>query len=456
MHVRSFLFSVLIVAFACLSSGRVLADHGVFNPQTFTLDNGLQVIVLPNHRVPVVTHMVYYKVGSADEPPGKSGVAHLLEHLMFKGTKERPSGDFSRIVARNGGSENAFTSLDFTGYFQTVAADRLELMMGMEADRMVNLILDPKEVETERLVVLEERRMRTDNDPGSILGEHVNAALFLNYPYRQPVIGWEHEIKALTVDALRAFYQRWYYPGNAILLVAGDITAEQLKPMAERTYGRIPARPDVARDRPAEPPQSASRRVELKSVRVRQPSWQRTYLAPTRLTEIKGGAGVEHADALEILADVLGGGSSGPLYRALVIEQKLAISAGAGYRASGMGPGRFVFYAAPRPGVTIAKLEAAMEAELAGILKNGVADDDVERAKTRTLAEAVYALDSLATGARIFGSALASGRTIDDVENWPHRIEAVTTEAVNAAARAVIKDRPSVTSLLLSADKGGS
>jgi len=456
MHKRSFLLSVLIAAVLCLSGGQAQAGHGVFNPQTFTLENGLQVVVLPNHRVPVVTHMVYYKVGSADEPPGKSGVAHLLEHLMFKGTKERPSGDFSRIVARNGGSENAFTSLDFTGYFQTVAADRLELMMGMEADRMVNLILDPKEVETERLVVLEERRMRTDNDPGSILGEHVNAALFLNYPYRQPVIGWEHEIKALSVDALRAFYQRWYYPGNAILLVAGDITAEQLKPMAERTYGRIPARPDVARDRPSEPPQSASRRVELKSERVRQPSWQRTYLAPTRLTEIKGGAGVEHADALEILADVLGGGSSGPLYRSLVIEQKLAISAGAGYRASGMGPGRFVFYAAPRPGVTIAKLEAAMDAELAKILKNGVADDDVQRAKTRTLAEAVYALDSLATGARIFGSALASGRTIDDVENWPHRIEAVTTEAVNAAARAVIKGRPSVTSLLLSADKGGS
>ncbi len=454
MNARSFLFILLIAALAGLSVGPAWADNGVFNPQTFTLKNGLQVIVIPNHRVPVVTHMVYYKVGSADEPPGHSGVAHLLEHLMFKGTKERPSGEFSRIVARNGGSENAFTSLDFTGYFQTVAADRLGLMMAMEADRMTNLVLDPKEVDTERLVVLEERRQRTDNDPGSILGEHVNAALFLNYPYRQPVIGWEHEIKALSVEQLRNFYQRWYSPGNAILIVAGDITAEQLKPMAERTYGRIPARPDISRQRPTEPPHFASRRIELKSQRVREPSWSRTFLAPSRITAIMGGAGVEHADALEILADVLGGGASGPIYRSLVIEQKLAISAGADYHASGMGPGRFIFYASPRPGVSIAKLENAMETELAKIIETGVSGDDVERAKIRILAEAVYALDSLSTGARIFGSALASGRTIDDVENWPHRIEAVTTEQVNAAARAVIKDRPSVTSLLLSAEEG--
>ncbi len=453
MRIRPLLLAVLIAALTGLWDGPARAGHGVFNPQTFTLKNGLQVIVLPNHRVPVVINMIYYKVGSADEPPGKSGVAHLLEHLMFKGTKKRPSGDFSRIVARNGGSENAFTSLDFTGYFQTVAADRLELMMDMEADRMINLVFDPKQVETERLVVLEERRMRTDNNPGAILGEHVNAALFLNYPYRQPVIGWEHEIKALSVDALRNFYRRWYYPGNAILIVAGDITVEKLKPMAERTYGRIPARPLVLRDRPKEPPQYASRRVELKSERVRQPAWSRIYLAPTRITGIMGGAGVEYADALEILADVLGGGSSGPLYRSLVIRQKLAVSAGVGYRSGGMGPGRLIFYAAPRPGVSMARLEAAMDAELAKVVDTGVSGDDVERAKTRILADAVYALDSLATGARIFGSALASGRTIDGVENWPDRIEAVTVEAVNAAARAVIKDRPSVTSLLLAAEK---
>ncbi len=454
MRLKTVLLFLLIAVVTWGAGKQALADHGVFNPQSFTLKNGMQVVVLPNSRVPVVTHMVWYKVGSADEPPGQSGVAHLLEHLMFKGTKSRPSGEFSRIVARNGGTENAFTSLDFTAYFQTVASDRLELMMSMEADRMSNLVLDPKEVDTERLVVLEERRSRTDNEPGAILSEHVNAALFLNYPYRQPVIGWEHEIKALNVDGLRDFYQRWYYPANAILIVAGDITVEKLRPMAERTYGQIPARPFVARNRPSEPPQAASRRVELKSPRVRQSSWQRTYLAPTRLTAIRGGGGVEHADALEILADVLGGGSTSPLYRSLVIEQKLAISAGAGYRSSGMGPGRFMLYGSPRPGVSIEQLETAMEAELAKVLDAGVSDEDVQRAKTRTLAEAIFALDSLATGARIFGSALASGRTIDEVENWPHRIEAVTTEAVNAAARAVLKDQPSVTSLLLAAEKG--
>ena len=430
------------------------AAAALFHPKVHTLANGMEVVVIEDHRAPVVTHMVWYKLGAADEPPGKSGIAHFLEHLMFKGTPKVASGQFSKIIARNGGSDNAFTSYDYTGYFQNAAKDKLDLVMGMEADRMTNLVLDPKEVDTERLVVLEERRQRTDNDPGSILGEHVNAALFLNYPYRQPVIGWEHEIKALSVEQLRNFYQRWYSPGNAILIVAGDITAEQLKPMAERTYGRIPARPDISRQRPTEPPHFASRRIELKSQRVREPSWSRTFLAPSRITAIMGGAGVEHADALEILADVLGGGASGPIYRSLVIEQKLAISAGADYHASGMGPGRFIFYASPRPGVSIAKLENAMETELAKIIETGVSGDDVERAKIRILAEAVYALDSLSTGARIFGSALASGRTIDDVENWPHRIEAVTTEQVNAAARAVIKDRPSVTSLLLSAEEG--
>lgn len=442
-------YSFALLAFAALlAPTRALADHGVFNPQTLTLANGMQVVVIANHRMPVVTHMVWYKAGSADEAPGKTGTAHLLEHLMFKGTRNYPSGVFSKSVARVGGSENAFTSLDYTGYFQTVAREHLEEMMTMEADRMRNLIFDPKEVDTERQVVLEERRQRTDNDPGSILREHVNGALFLNYPYRGPIIGWEHEISGLDIEDLRAFYRRWYYPANAILVVAGDITMAELKPMAERTYGQIPGSPLLPRNRPSEPPQRASRRVSLKDLRVRQPSWSRIYLAPSRQTSIAGGPQIEHSYALEILSGVIGGGATSQIYRSLVVDKKLAVSAGAAYSPGSLGPARFIFYASPTPGTSMQTIEQAMEQEIAKILSNGVKAKDVKRIKKSMIAEAIYARDSLSDGARILGSALASGRTIQDVEQWPHKISAVTLAQVNAAARAVFEGRPSVTALL--------
>ena len=433
---------------AVLSPLDAVAGHGGFNPQTFTLANGMQVVVVSNHRMPVVTHMLWYKAGAADEAPGKTGSAHLLEHLMFKGTESFPSGAFSKNVARVGGSENAFTSLDYTGYYQTVAVQHLEKMMTMEADRMRNLILDPGEVDTERLVVLEERRQRTDNDPGAILREHVNAALFLNYPYRRPIVGWEHEIRALNVDDLRTFYRKWYSPGNAVLVVAGDITMAELKPVAERTYGKIPGSPFVDRARPGEPPQSASRRISLKDARVRQPSWSRTYLAPSRHTSIAGGPESLHSYALEVLAGVIGGGATSQIYKALVVDRKLAVSAGAGYGSGSLGPTRFSFYASPAPGVSMETLEQAMEEEVAKLLDQGVKEEDVGRVKKSMIAEAVYARDSLSGGARVLGSALVSGRTIEDVEQWPHRIDAVTLDQVNAAARAVLDGRPSITAVL--------
>lgn len=448
MRIRFHLFLAFVLSVALPVVSASAAD-GVFNPETFMLNNGMRVVVVPNHRVPVVTHMVWYKAGSADEAPGRTGAAHLLEHLMFKGTKSLPSGEFSKIVARNGGTENAFTSLDYTGYFQTVAVDRLETMMAMEADRMTNLVLDQKEVDTERMVVLEERRQRTDNNPAAILREHVNAAMYLNYPYRRPIIGWEHEIQKLTIDDLKNFYSRWYTPGNAILVVAGDMTAEKLRPMAERTYGKIPPGGAVFRDRPSEPAHWASRRVELKDQRVSQPTWSRSYLAPSQVTAVRDGAGTEYAIALEVLAEIVGHGSSSPLYRSMVIDKKMAVTAAVNYSPDSLGPARFTFYALPRPGVSIADIETAMEAEIAKIIDQGVSADQLARAKTRLLADAVYARDSLSTGAHILGAALASGKSIEDVESWPHRIDAVTVEAVNAATRAVFDDRPSVTAVLL-------
>ena len=417
---------------------------GVFNPQTFRLDNGLQVVVVPNHRVPVVTQMLWYKAGSADEPPGRSGVSHLLEHLMFKGTKTLAAGEFSRILARNGGRENAFTSYDYTGYYQTVAVDRLELVMEMESDRMTNLVITEDELDIERRVILEERRLRVDNDPSSILAEQANAALFMNHPYRRPIIGWEHEIRAIELDDVLQFYRRWYTPSNAVLVVAGDITAEELRPLAERTYGRIPAADAPPRMRPSEPPQKARRQITLRDSRVRQPSWSRTVLAPSYTAGEK-----EHAYALEVLAEILGGGATSRVYRTLVVEDKLAVSAGAYYSADSLGPSRFSFYASPRPGVSMKAIEAAMDALVEKLLSDGVSDEEVARAKKHMQAGAIYARDSLSTGARVLGSALASGRTVEDVETWPERIGAVDAAGVNAAARAVIVNSRSVTSLLL-------
>ncbi|NQV84678.1 MAG: insulinase family protein [Rhodospirillales bacterium] len=404
----------------------------------------MRVVLIQNHRVPVVTHMVWYGVGAADEGPGESGIAHFLEHLMFKGTKKRAPGEFSRILARNGGQENAFTSSDYTAYFQTVAVDRLEMVMEMEADRMTNMVLTEKGVETEKAVVLEERRSRTDNNPASRLSEQVNAALYLNHPYRRPVIGWAHEIQSLNLESVMAFYKKWYDPSNAILVVGGDITPSILKPLAEKYYGSIPAAPPTPRVRPTEPPQSAKRTVTLKDARVRQPAWGRSYLAPSLLT-----GETQHAYALEVLANILGNGATSRLYQSLVVEQKLALSAGAYYGANDRGPSTFGLYASPKPGVSMQTLENKIGEELAKLLEGGVTASELARAKKRMQAQAIFARDSLSAGARTLGAALAIGLTVEDVESWPERIGAVTGEQISAAAKAVLRDSHSVTSYLL-------
>lgn len=449
-HLSSFLIQriVPLIASAAIAWTGTAAHAGVFNPETFMLENGMQVVVVPNHRVPVVTHMVWYRVGSADEEANESGIAHFLEHLMFKGTKKRKNGEFSEIVARNGGQENAFTSTDYTGYYQTIAVDRLEMVMEMEADRMTNLVITPDQVEPERQVVLEERRSRIENEPGSILREHISASLFMAHPYRNPVIGWKHDIENLNIDRILTFYKRWYAPNNAILVVAGDITAEKLKPLAEKYYGVIPRQPETIRQRAKEPPQKAERRVILRDKRVSQPSWRRVFLAPGMQW-----GDTKQAYPLEVLSDIIGSSSSSRFYRSLVIEQKLAVSTGVHYSGDNRGPGRFIVFASPRPGVEIPQLETAVLKEIDILMKDGVSQDELDRAKSRMLSEAVYARDSLSGGARVIGSALAAGLSIDDVENWPERISEVTLDAVNEAARSIFDTKQSVTGILLPADK---
>jgi zinc protease len=420
------------------------AQARVFDPVSFTLSNGMPVVVISNHRVPIVSHMVWYKVGAADEEPGKSGIAHLLEHMMFKGTPSIPPGEFSKIVARNGGRDNAFTSSDYTGYYQNVAADKLELVMRMEADRMRNLVLDEANFRTERDVVLEERRSRTDNNPAALLHEQMEAVLYLNSPYRRPIIGWPDEIAALTLDDAQAFYRRWYAPDNAILVVAGDVTAETVRPLAEKYYGIIPRAGTPPRNRTDEPPHRTERRVTLKDGRVAQPSWSRLYLAPSL------GAGArELAYPLEVLADLTAGGATSRLYTSLVVDKGLAAAISADYDPVAVGRTTFRVSATPRPGVTLEALEAQIERELARIVKDGFSADEIERAKTRLRAGAAYGRDSLHTGAQTLGQALATGLSVDEVEAWPDRIGAVTPEQVAKAAARVFNPAASVTGLLL-------
>jgi zinc protease len=433
-------------AFACALAWPLPAT-----PQTnaavshFTLANGLELVVVPDRRTPVVTHMIWYRVGSADEPPGKSGIAHFLEHLMFKGTAKNPAGRFSQTLITIGGQENAFTSTDYTGYFQRVAREHLATVMEFEADRMTGLVLTDANVLPERNVIIEERNQRTDNDPGARLGEQVSAALYLNHPYGKPVIGWRHEMETLDREDALAFYRRFYTPSNAIVVVAGDVEAQDVKAIAERTYGRIESRAGTAlRMRPQEPPQAAARQVTLADPRVVQPSVQRTYLVPSYATAKDG-----EADALDVLAHVLGGGSNSRLYRALVIERGVATSTGAWYQGTALDATRFGVFAAPRQGVTLAQLEEAADDVIADLVANGVTPEELARVKARMVADYVYAQDNQSTLARLYGAALATGLSIEDVRVRPERLRAVTADAVRDVARRYLDKRRSVTGYLV-------
>ena len=415
-----------------------------FNAESFTLGNGLQVIVLPNHRVPAVTQMVWYKTGAADDPRGKSGIAHFLEHLMFKGTRANPGAAFSALIAQNGGRDNAFTTEDYTVFHETVAKDRLDLAMRLEADRMTGLVLDDAAVLPERDVILEERRMRIDNEPSALLREQLTAGLFLNASYHNPTIGWEHEMRGLgTADAL-AFYRHWYAPNNAMLIVAGDVETAEVRVLAERHFGPLAARSVPPRLRLEEPPHHAAIRLEMKSPRAAQPSWRRFYLAPS----YRAGA-TQHVYALQILAEILAGSADSRLHKALVLDKKLALSVGAGYSPSALGLAEFGVYATPKPGVAIADIEAAVEAELHRLLEHGVEAGEVAQAARRMQASAIYSQDSLSGPANIVGTALAIGRSLDEVAAWPDKLGAVTPAEVAAAARAVLVERNSATGILL-------
>jgi zinc protease len=428
---------------AALPAAPAAADDAV---TTFTLGNGMEAIVIEDRRAPLVVHMVWYEVGAADEPAGKSGIAHYLEHLMFKGTDELGPGEFSQIVAAQGGTDNAFTGQDYTAYFQRVAADRLGLMMEMEADRMRDLRLGEDEALTERDVILEERAQRTDTSPGALLAEQRAALQYLNHPYGTPIIGWRHEMEELTLQDALDFYAVNYAPNNATLVVAGDVDPEEVRALAEAHYGPLaPSDALPGRDRPAEPPQIAPRRVSLTDARVSNPYVVRTYLAPER----DAGA-QEEAAALTILADVLGGNSATSLLgRTLEKGEGTALYTGAFYSGLSYDDTTFGVIVMPVPGRSLEEAEADMDRVLATLLEEGIDAEQLERIKTQVRAAEIYGRDSVDGRARAYGAAVTSGLTVGDVQAWPDVLAAVTEEDVLAAARALLVPERSVTGYLL-------
>jgi zinc protease len=409
------------------------------------LANGLEIVVIPDRRAPVVTHMVWYRVGGADEPRGKSGIAHFLEHLMFKGTEKIAPGDFSKIVARNGGQDNAFTTQDATAYFQRVAKERLPLVMEMEADRMANLRLLEEDVRNERQVVLEERRSRVDNDPGSILSEQMQAALFLAHPYGIPVIGWQNEIEKLSHEDALAFYKAFYSPNNAILVVAGDVEAGEVIKLAESTFGQVKAAAErPKRERVIEPEAVAARRVVLRDARAAKATISRTYVTAGYAT-----ATGREAEALELMASILGSTGTGRIYKKVVVEEKKASSAGAWYSGTALEYGRFGVYAIPVGETSLEAVEASIDAVIADVRDNGVTQAELERVRNAAIADIVYDADNQTNLARTYGWALVTGRTVEDVKSRDAKLAAVTLDDIKAAARAHLDIKRSVTGFLI-------
>ena len=416
----------------------------VFSPKTFTLNNGLQVVVIENRRAPIVIQMIWYRIGAADEPNGSSGLAHFVEHLLFKGTKTIKPGQFSRMISRLGGIDNAFTSHDFTAYFQKVVSHELEKVMRLEADRMENLVLTDGITKTEIDVILEERRSRIDINPRAKLREIMRRVLYLNHPYGRPVVGWENEIKKLTKTKAMAFYQKYYVPNNAILIIAGDVVVEKVRRLAEKYYGRIPGKPLAERVRPKEPMQIAGRRVILKNKQVKLPYWSRYYLTPSYASDDQN-----IAHSLEILAQVFGGGPTSKLYKSLVLDKKIASGVRAWFSGDGLDYGELRLFVHPKLGINLREIESAITKEIKLILKGEITEEEFLRAKELIASEAVFARDGLESGPYAIGASLTQGRSIRDVESWPDRIISVSREQVISAGQQVLKETRSVTGILL-------
>ena len=400
-----------------------------------TLKNGLQVIVKEDHRAPVLVQQVWYKAGSMDENIGTTGIAHVLEHMMFKGTKSVPAGEFSKRIAAAGGRENAFTSYDYTAYFQQLHKDQLELAMKLESDRMQNLVLSDAEFNKEIQVVMEERRMRTDDQPHGLLFENLMSVTYQEHPYRHPVIGWMSDLKTLTAADARAWYQRWYTPNNAVLVVAGDVKAEEVFALAQRYYGKIPARKLPERKEFSESTQLGIKRLVVKAP-AELPQLIMAYHAPT----LRDPAKDTTPYALEVLAGILDGSQSARLNKNLVRDKQIASSSGAGYDSTARGPSLFILEGTPSAGVSVSEMETALREQIALLVKEGVSEQELSRVKAQVTANEVYKRDSVFYQAMQIGQMESIGLSHQDIAVMLGRIQAVTAKQVQDAAREILKD----------------
>ncbi|HUO01450.1 MAG TPA: pitrilysin family protein [Rhizomicrobium sp.] len=444
---KALLVALLLAALPCIA----FADPDAPGPQVqgeqsktfqFSLTNGMQVLVIPDHRAPVVTQMLWFKVGAVDDPPGISGLAHFFEHMMFRGTKAVPGDLYAQTIAKNGGEENAFTTHDYTAFYEQIASDRLKLAMELEADRLANLDLSDSNVSTERDVVLEERRMRVDNNPQALTTEQMEAALHMSHPYGRPVLGWPEEVRHIDRVSALDFYRHHYAPNNATLIIAGDVTPDQVRVMAQQIYGKVAARPLQPRAEFAEPPRLTETRMTVVRPDVQVPLLYRIYRVPSYAQAAPG-----QAESFETLAQIMGGDQTAALYHILVEEKKLATDAGCSYEGYARDAGEFTFYAVPRPGVSLEMLEKAMDQVIQGFTAAQARPGDLARAKTQLIASVTYRQDSQFSMASAYGQALMIGLTVDDVNEWPNRIRAVNAANVQKAAQGLLK-RNAVTAYL--------
>jgi zinc protease len=428
-----------------LSAAAPVPAHSLDVPLTeYTLENGMQVIVIEDHRAPVATHSVWYRVGAADETSGKTGLAHFLEHLLFKGTIKHPYGDFERLMEINGAEGNAFTTNDYTAYYQRVAVNRLPLMMELEADRMQNLVLTDDNVRPELEVVREERRQRIENEPASLLDEQMDAAMYTAHPYGRPVIGWMSEVENLTKDDALRFYRSHYTPANAVLIVAGDVAPTEVKSLAEQYYGVLKNTfAPLPRKRTPEPAALLERRLTMSSNRTPVTGISKSYLTPSYTTQINN-----DAVALDFLAAIIGSGSQSRFYKSIVLEQKLATEVGSFFDGSHLDNGKFQIYAVLAPGVELPDLEAAIDVIVGDVKNNGVTETEMNRIRVQALAEQVYALDDQSTLLRQAGAAVMTGRTARqafDTSAWA----LVTPDDIKRVATTYLQTRNAVVGIML-------
>ena len=424
------------------------SSHAGFGAESFMLANGMRVVAVPMERPGVVHHAVYYAFGAADDPPGQSGITHFIEHLMFNGTATTAMGQYKQIIGRNGGTSNAYTAADTTAYYATIARDRLEAVMELEADRMTGVVFEAGNFEAERQVVLEERLRRTENVPAGLFREELRAASWRAHPYGRPLIGWRREIEALTVEQVEAFYRRHYGPRNALLVVAGDIDADTLRPLAERTFGRIPEGGEPVPPRPAEPPHRAQITVEMEDARVTRPQWSRRYPAPSYFS-----GDPREAAALELLSTLLGG-STGRLHRALVIDGKIALSAGAYFSGDKRDGGFFVVYGMPAEGISLLEVEEAIDAAIHRLLADGIEETEVERTAYRFAASEIYAREEVSGIADLVGTTLIKGGTLTDIDGYTDLVRSITPDEVETVARKLFSRSAVVTGILRPGDAG--